>query len=123
MSTRYLKRFPLSLYKPTRTTFIHKIPRDDLKNDPKVRFPIYNRLPSFWREEFETPNPNVHQTLEKPGTARPQHSGLWKMGEKGPVRVQNAEIPLKFCEEAEQGIWGGETIIRAFRYPKNGKKR
>jgi len=128
MSTRALWKHHLNVYKPTRTTYLHKVPRQALLSDPKVKHPIYHRLPSFWREEFETPDPNVHQVFENDGTPRPQHDGLWKRmrvkGEKmQPVRVENINIPIHFCPEAEEGIWGGETIIRAYRYPKNGKKR
>jgi len=122
MSARFLTKLPLSVYKPSRTTFVHKISRNSLLKDPKVRFPIYSRLPSFWREEFESPEPNLHQDFET-GTYRPQHSGLWKLVDGKPQRVENISIYLKYCKEADESLWGGETIIEGFRYPGNGRRK
>lgn len=116
------RRIPLAVYKPTRTTYLHKVSRKSLLFDPKVKYPIYARLPSFWREEYETPDPNVHQHFEE-GTPYPQRSGLYKQVDKEVKRVENVNIPLRFCKEAEEGIWAGETKIEAYRYPRNGKKR
>lgn len=117
-----LKAFPLNVYKPTRTTYLHKVPRSQLLTDPKIKYSIYDRLPAFWKEDYETPDPNVHQDF-KTGYLRPQFKGLWEEIEGTPKRVENIEVEIKFCKEAENGLWGGETIVHGYRYPKNGKKR
>jgi len=117
-----LKIFPLATYKPTRTTYLHKVPRHQLLSDPKIKYQIYNRLPAFWRKDYETPDPNVHQDF-KTGYIRPQFKGFWEEVEGRPKRVENVEIEIKFCSEAENGLWGGETIVHGYKYPKNGKKR
>jgi len=117
-----LKIFPLPTYKPTRSTYLHKVPRQQLLSDPKIKYQIYNRLPALWRKDYETPDPNVHQDF-KTGYLRPQFKGLWEEVEGKPKRVENIEIEIKFCKEAENGLWGGETIVHGYKYPKNGKKR
>jgi len=127
MPAKYMRipyhKLPLPVYKPTRTSWLHKIPREEYLKNPAVKYPMYNRLPSYWREEYEAPDPIVHQ--QEPtegGTKRPYASGLWKKDEKGrPVRVATVPLSIYYCEEAEQGLWGGETIVRGYRYPRGDK--
>ena len=47
--------------------------------------------------------------------------GFWEEVEGKTKRVENVEIEIKFCKEAENGLWGGETIVHGYKYPKNGK--
>ena len=115
-------KLPLPVYKPTRSTFVHKLPRDEYLENPAVKYPIYKRLPSFWRKEYETPMPILHQRVEE-GTKRPQHSGLWKVGENNrPVRVETVRIPIHYPPETKLGIWSGEGYIYGERFARSGKE-
>jgi len=110
------------VYKPTRTSWLHKYPRDEYLSNPAIKYPIYNRLPQFWRDEYEAKDEIVHQDPITDGSKRPYHSGLWKRDEKGrPVRVETIPLDIAYCKEAEEGLWGGETIVRGYRYPRGDK--
>lgn len=114
-------KLPLPVYKPSRTSWLHKIPRDEYLRNPAIKYPIYNRLPKFWRDEFEQKDPIVHQTVEE-GTKRPYSSGLWKKDEEGrPVRVETVPLRIHYPKEAEEGLWGGETIVTGWKYPRGDK--
>lgn len=114
-------KLPLPVYKPTRTSWLHKIPRDEYLRNPAIKYPIYNRLPQFWRDEFEQKDPIIHQHVEE-GSRRPYASGLWKRDDKGrPVRVETTPMRIHYCKEAEEGLWGGETIVTGFKYPRADK--
>lgn len=39
------------------------------------------------------------------------------------VRVENRDIPVKFPEEADEGIWGGEGVIQGFIREKKWRRR
>ena len=116
-------KLPLSIYKSTRSTWVHKLPRDEYLENPAIKYPIYNRLPKFWRQEFETPMPLLHQKIEE-GTKRPQYPGLWKIGENNhPVRVENLSVQVEFPPESKRGIWSGEGHIVGERFARSGNEK
>jgi len=126
MPAKYMKipyhKLPLPVYKPTRTSWLHKIPREEYLKNPAVKYPMYNRLPSHWREDYETLDSPPHQQLPTEGSKRPYASGLWKKDDKGrPVRVEVTPLNIHYCKEAEEGLWGGETIVKGYRYPRGDK--
>jgi len=115
-------KLPLPVYKPTRSTWVHKLPRNEYLENPAIKYPIYNRLPLFWRQEYETPMPILHQKKQE-GTRRPQHPGLWSMGEDyRPVRVETIPIEVHYPPESKFGIWAGEGIIVGERFARSGNE-
>ncbi|CAK8683949.1 unnamed protein product [Clavelina lepadiformis] len=117
-----IKQIPIPVYKPTRTSWVHKRPRNDYLMNPAVKYPIYKRLPSFWREQYEEKMPLIHQHEEQ-GTPRPQHGGLWKVGEKGePERVENIPLKVYYPPESKKGIWGGEGWVIGAKYTRPNHK-
>uniref|UniRef100_H2YLT0 Large ribosomal subunit protein bL28m n=1 Tax=Ciona savignyi TaxID=51511 RepID=H2YLT0_CIOSA len=116
-----LHKIPLPVYKPGRSSWVHKRPRNDYLFNPAIKYPIYNRLPEKWRNSFEEKRSLLYQKLET-GTKRPQASGLWRKKENGePERVENIPLQVKYPSESRDGIWAGEGVVYGFKYAR-GKK-
>lgn len=80
-----------------------------------------SRLPEayqkFWREWRETTPTAVHYV--PPGEEKWQRNEV--TGEMTPV--QNIALPLKFPRELNEGIWGGEAVVRGFQKRTPYKRR
>ncbi|XP_078491277.1 large ribosomal subunit protein bL28m [Ciona intestinalis] len=116
-----LHKIPLPGYKPGRSSWTHKLPRNSYLFDPAVRYPIYSKLPEKWRKDYEEPKPMLYQKIET-GTKRPQASGLWVKGKNGePQRIANIPLQVRYPPESREGLWGGEGIVWGFRYARGNK--
>nr|CAB3263970.1 39S ribosomal protein L28, mitochondrial-like [Phallusia mammillata] len=112
----------LPVYKPTRGTFVHELPRNELLFNPAVKYPIYNRLPKFWRDEFEYKRPLLHQKVIK-GSKQPQHEGLWHKDHTGVSKqMYNFPVKLFYPPESEKEIWAGEAVIFGYKPAKGDIK-
>lgn len=70
----------------------------------------------FW-EEWKTKKPAAVHYVPKEGSfERNEASGLV-------LPIQNVKIPLKWVPEEDDGIWGGEAIIKGFQKRNPNKRR
>lgn len=80
-----------------------------------------SRLPEayrkFWKEWRETTPAVVHYA--------PEGDSMWKKNELTGEITPNQEIPLplKYPKELNEGIWGGEAVIKGFKKPNPYKRR
>lgn len=83
----------------------------------KLKQGIYARLPKHYLQSLE------------PKTATPvhwkPHEVEYKVNPKTGVRerVQDAPIPIYYPPESQDGLWGGEGLIKGYRYANNDKVR
>ncbi|XP_008307341.1 large ribosomal subunit protein bL28m [Cynoglossus semilaevis] len=81
----------------------------------KLKQGIYARLPKHYLQSLE------------PKTATPvhwkPHEVEYKVNPKTGVRerVQDAPIPIYYPPESQDGLWGGEGLIKGYRYANNDK--
>jgi len=81
---------------------------------------IAERLPEayrkFWKEWRQTLPAAVHYIPKDGQFERDEKTGIVRP-------VQNVKIPLKSVKEENEGIWGGEAIIKGFQKRTSYKRR
>ncbi|XP_028561116.2 large ribosomal subunit protein bL28m [Podarcis muralis] len=96
---------------------LHKIP-PRLWDALKLQQGIYARLPAHYlralQEEAAAPPLAVHW---RPRGA--QHVRNRRTGDR--ERVQDVPVPVYFPPESQQGLWGGEGLVRGWRYARGDK--
>jgi len=80
---------------------------------------VLSRVPEHYKKFYYewrcVPKTPVHYIPE---------DGNYKLTEDGQVQVvQNVPLPLKFPKEANEGLWGGEGILKGFRKKHTTKRR
>lgn len=118
-----LKLVHLPNFKGTASFLAHRIRRDDYFDKPELRYPIYSRLPAYWREQYEAKPPEVNR-IPMQGSKRPQHDGLWTKDDNGnPIPAKNFRIKVRYTREVKAGLWGGEGYVEGFRHARGLKSK
>jgi len=80
---------------------------------------VLNRVPEHYKQFYYEwrilPKSPVHYIPEK---------GNYRLTEDGQIQhVQNIPLPLKYPKEANEGLWGGEGIVKGFMKRQPTKRR